>query len=278
MRDNIQDFVYLNTQNYISLNSLKIFYWAIIIVPFMMVVMGVVGKSLFILTFVALWSSLYWMFVLLLQSKHVKKTFELRFVVNGVTGLFVSSLFWGLYTAFNLVSDTSFLTFDYFLQIIIFYIFFIILYTAVIIFGINKGVYGRIKKNNSVFRIITKTLTVILPGAGVYGMYTSRLLRTYGQVSVQTGIATTCFILLIFLPGLAHINFVQYFYCKKYRITCDETGDTTSPQLVPKVKNRIIKNRSRKKFSLSFKILTCISCISILMFVLLLIIGIFINL
>ena len=52
-------------------------------------------------------------------------------------------------------------------------------------------------------------------------------------------------ILVIFLPILAHINFVQYFYCKKYKIYCDESGDTTSPDLEYHKKTK--RNKAERK-------------------------------
>lgn len=120
MREKARDFVYLNTKNYVSLSSLKTFYWGIIIIPFMMVVIGIVGKSLFSIISIAIWSLVYWVFVLILQSTRIVKTFKLRFLVNGMTGIFVSSLFWIFYTSFSIVSDKFFLTIGFFLWIFFF--------------------------------------------------------------------------------------------------------------------------------------------------------------
>lgn len=64
------------------------------------------------------------------------------------------------------------------------------------------------------------------------GIYTSGVPRAHTGNAVQDFVGTSALITLIFLPIPAHINFVQYFYCKKYRITCDEYGDTTSPKPV----------------------------------------------
>lgn len=274
--DDIKNFIYLDTNNYISLDSLKIFYWAIIIIPFMMVVMGIVGKSLFALVFVTAWSLIYWIFVLLIQSRYVKKTFELRFVVNGITGLLISSLVWGFYATFNITSETSTLTLDYFIELIMFYIGVTLLYTIIIIFGIHTGMYSKFKKRRSgAFSFVTRMLSIILPSAGVFGMYTSRLLRDRGDLTVQSGVASLCFMLLIFLPGLANINFVQYFYCKKYKITCDESGNSISSQLVSQ---KPIRKHRFKDFSLPIKTFICISLIAGFALVFLLVIGILINL
>ncbi len=146
MREKVLNLIYLNTQNYISLSSLKTFYWATIIIPIMMITIGIVGKSLFSLVSIALWSLVYWVFVLILQSNRVKKTFELRFLVNGIVGLFVSSLFWIFYTSFNFASDKPFMKIDFFLWILLFYLLFTVIYIAGIVLGVHKGIYGKIRE------------------------------------------------------------------------------------------------------------------------------------
>ena len=148
MREKALDLIYLDTKRYISLNSLRVFYWAIIIIPFMIVVWGVASinmigltcKSLFPLISIVVWSSLYWIFVLTIQSSKTKKTFELRFLVNGISGLFISSLFWILYTSFILVADDPIVGFDFSLWILFFYLLFSTLYIGLVIFGVHKGI------------------------------------------------------------------------------------------------------------------------------------------
>ena len=81
MENKVRDFVYLDTNRYMSLDNLRVFYWGIIIIPFFMVVVGIVAiklnginwKSLFPLVSIAVWSLLYWIFVLTVQSKRTKK-------------------------------------------------------------------------------------------------------------------------------------------------------------------------------------------------------------
>lgn len=92
MREKVRDLIYLDTKRYMSLANLRVFYWAIIIIPFFMVVMSVVSinmiglnpRSLFPLASVAIWSLLYWVFVLTIQSKRTKKSFELESVSSFV--------------------------------------------------------------------------------------------------------------------------------------------------------------------------------------------------
>jgi membrane protein len=287
MREKVCNLIYLNPGNYISLESLKILYWGIIIIPFFMVLIGIVAinmigvswRSLFPIVSIVIWSILYWTFVLTIQSKKTKKTFKLRFLVNGIFGVFISSLFWIFAASFNLASETQFLQLDFFLWLLFFYLLFSFIYVFVIILCVQKGVFALIKKKSK-----TKTALKIsaffgslIPVSGVLGIYASRLMRAHTSISTQHSVITISTCLLVFLPALAHINFVQYYYCKKYGITCDEDGNETSPELERKPKAR--KRRARKmkkvkkKLPLAVRILIGIVCTFAAIFLILFIIG-----
>ncbi len=240
MKENVRDLIYLDSKRYISIQSLRVLYWAISIIPIIMLIWGIVAiktiglnwMSLFPLVSIVAWSLLYWTFVLTVQRKK-KKTFELRFLVNGVSGLLISSLFWIVYASLSLLEDVPTIGFRFLLWILLFYLLFSILYIGLVILGVHKGIFKKIKEKSQTpkFLAISAFFAAILPSAGVLGMYTSRILRAYASVAVQDIVGHSALILVIFLPILAHINFVQYFYCKKYKISCDEYGNTTSPNL-----------------------------------------------
>ena len=113
IKDNARDLIYLDTRRYMSLDNLRVFYWAIIIIPIIMVTWGIAAintvgvnlRSLFPLISIGIWSLFYWLFVLIIQSPKVKKTFELRFLVNGISGFLISSLFWILYASLSLLGQ-----------------------------------------------------------------------------------------------------------------------------------------------------------------------------
>ena len=279
MEEKVRNFIYLDTKRYISLSFLKVFYWKVLIIPIIMIIMGIAGKSLFPLVSIAVWSLLWWIFVLILQSKRVKKTFELRVLVNGILGLFVSSLFWILYIAINLVSDAPFAELNFFLWILLFYLLFTAIYMAVIILFVHKGIYSKIKEKSQskTALMLTGIFSELLPGAGISGMYSARFLRAHASMDIRYTVAAVGFVLLIFLIGLANGNFVQYYYCKKYGITCDEDGNETSPKLehkpkAPKRRARKIK-KVKKKLPLEVRILIGIVCTCAAIFLALLIIG-----
>lgn len=241
MKNNARDLIYLDTKRYISLAKMKTFYWATVIIQLFMVIVGIASiktngvnlKSLFPLVCAAAWSLIYWTFVLKIQSKRTKKTFELRFLVNGICGLLTSALFLCIYITISLVTDSPAFELGFTLWILLTYLLISLLYIGLIVIGVHKGAYKKIRKksNAPIVLAVDAFLAAILPLAGLFGIFSSGYLRAQASAGAQDIAAAVCFVLLIFIPALAHINFVQYFYCKKYGITCDENGDTTSPKL-----------------------------------------------
>lgn len=296
MREKVRDLIYLDTKRYTSLENLRVFYWAIAIIPFFMMVISIVSinkaginwKSLFPIVSFSVWSLFYWMFVLAIQSKHTKKSFELRFLVNGISGLFLSSLFWIFSASFSITADTPFLEFDLFLWMLVFYLLFSAIYIFAIILCVHKGVFASMREQlkTKTALMVSAFFGALIPSSGAVGMHTSRLIRTHTNINTQLLIMTILTIVLIFLPALAHINFVQFYYCKKYGIDCDEHGNNTSPKLERKPKkSKPIKDKpkksnknGKKKMPLILKILISIACVPIAAFILLLLIGFLINL
>ena len=288
MKNNARDLIYLDTRRYMSLDNLRVFYWAIIIIPIIMVTWGIAAintvgvnlRSLFPLISIGIWSLFYWLFVLIIQSPKVKKTFELRFLVNGISGFLISSLFWIIYASLSLLDNNPIIGFDFSLWILFLYLLFSVFYIGLVVLGVHKGIFKKIKEKSQTPKAlaISAFFSAILPSAGVMGMYTSKMLRAHASDAVQDILGTVALVLVIFAPILAHINFVQYYYCKKYKILCDEYGDTTSPYLERKIKKKKAKNESRetngsatvitkKKIPLIIKILIGIAAVPIAFFV-----------
>lgn len=244
MREKVKNLIYLDTQRYMSIDNLMAFYWGILIIPFFMIVMGVASiqvsgvswKTLFPIVSTIVWSFIYWLFVLIIKSNHVKKTFTLRFIVNGISGLLLSSLFMIFFFSLVFSSDTPFLSVDFVFWVMVFYVIFSLVYMVLIILCVQKDFFAAIreKTQTKTFIIISAFFCGVMPGAGVSGMYISRVMRSYVEIDVQYTVMVVLSLVLIFIPALAHINFIQYYYCKKYGITCDENGNDTSPALEPK--------------------------------------------
>ena len=297
MRDNVRDFIYLNTKQYISLSLLQVFYLLNIIIIEIIMVLGVAlikksgvnWKSLFPLTSIVAWNLFYATFVLTVRNKKIKKTFELRFLVNGISGLLISSLFWILYTTISLASNELFFDFDISVFLLCFYFLFSVLYIFFIVCGVHHGAYKKMQEKKQSPKVIALTAFVaaLLPGAGVSGMLTSKLLRAYASENTQSIVASVGLVLMIFIPALAHINFVQYFYCKKYKIFCDEYGNAASPNLEPQIKVKQLKAKketsqktdnsnnslSKKKIPLIIKILIGIVSVPLIFFIIVFIVS-----
>lgn len=279
--NNVRDFVYLDTKRYVSLSALKKSR-VLFIITILMVMMGIVGKSAFPIVSGTLWSLLYWIFILVIQSDRVKKTFELRFLVNGILGLFLSSLFWTWYASMSIisehtVSDKFFVRFDFLMWILLYYLLFSVIYVAVVIFGIHKGNYGKIKKKmkSKTAVMIEAFSAALLPVSGLIGGAIERLIRKYASVNVKNVVDIIVVVLIIFLPAFMHIYFVQYYYCKKYGITCDENGDTTSPELERATKKH--KRVVMKKSPPAIRILRVIACVFGLLLLIFFIIGLIVG-
>ena len=248
MREKACDLVYLNTKTYISLKLLKFFYFGTIIIPIMMFVVWIVAKSIFPIVSIAIWTLLYWVFIFVIQSERVKKTFELRFLVNGITGLFISSLIWLFFTAFNIAADTPLFGWNFCLLALLLYWIFTAVYIAITLLLVHKGVCGKIRKKTQgkTAYIVTIVLMALFPSGILARRYRARLIREHLSVSTQITIIMVCVVLIMILCALGNINFLQYYYCKKYGINCDEHGNTTSPKLERgPSKSEIRKERKR---------------------------------
>lgn len=255
MKENIEALIYLDSKRYISIQKLRVSYWAFLSLSSIMIVFGIAAinsiglnwKSLFPLISFVVWSLFYWIFVLTLQSNKTKNTFELRFLVNGISGLLISSLFWALFASVSLFHNNPLIGFDFSLLLLIFYLLCSVLYIGLVVWGVHKGVFRKIKEKSQTPKVLAASafFSAILPNAGIMGIYSARILRKHASVAAQDIIGMFSIISIIFLPILAHINFVQYFYCKKYKIICDEYGDTTSPMLEYHKKTK--RNKAERK-------------------------------
>lgn len=114
-----------------------------------------------------------------------------------------------------------------------FYLLFTVIYIVVIISGIHNGIYSKVRKKtkSKTAVMITEFAAALLPVSGLIGFRMERLVDRFASVSVKNMADMVVILILLFLPALMHIYFVQYYYCKKYGITCDENGDTSSPAL-----------------------------------------------
>lgn len=237
MRKKALAFVHFNSGNYLSYSFLRRFYWYVLIIPFSMLIIGVnllridgvSLKSLFPIVSIILWSIAYWAMVWTIKSNFTKKTFPLRFLVNGFMGIFITSLMWFFLSSWNLVADDPFLEFNFFLWMIPAYLLVSAIYVLSIIVRVHNGKYSKIHIKKSAVSVLLTILSMVFLGALV-----SRVLQNESGLRIQHIMMTINSIFLIFVPSLSYVNFVKYYYCKKYGFLCDENGDRESRLLYPK--------------------------------------------
>lgn len=268
MQEKAKKLVHLNSDSYISYSFLKCFYWYILIIPFLILVIGIhllnqngiSLKSLFPIVSIIIWSTAYWVMVLTIKSNFVKKTFALRFLINGTVGIFITSLMWLFFSSWNLMADKPFLKFSFFLWMVPAYLLASAIYILIIVMGVHNGKYPKIHIKRSAISI---TLTVSF--MAFLGVLASRLLQNEASMSFQHIIMAISSIILIFVPSLSHVNYVQYYYCKRYNILCDENGDYESRNLYPEKRKN--PENSKKKISFIIKILLLVIVLVILGFI-----------
>lgn len=267
MREKVLKFVHFNSNNYISYSFLKRFYWYILIIPFFTLMIGshllkqngISFKSLFPIVSIILWSIAYWAMVLTVKSNFLKKTYALRFWVNGTVGTFITSLMWIFFSSWNLLSDEPFLEFVFFLWMIPAYL----LASAIYVLSIVARVrYGKSVKTHNRKTVVSVSLTI--SSMAFLGTLVSSFLQNESSLSIQHIIMIISSIILIFVPSLAHVNYVKYYYCKKYNILCDETGDCESRNLCSEKKEK--KTSKKEKKTSIIKILLLIVLTVILVF------------
>lgn len=268
MEQKAKALVYLDTGRYISLESLKYFYLAGFFFTLFMLIASIAGKVLFPIMSMLIWTVLYWVFIGILSSKRVKKTFQLRFLVNGISSVFMSALF--LLFGFSIILTSGMLPAESVLWLTVIYILFSVLYCAVVVVGVHKGVFGKIneKSQNKTFMMISAMAGAFIPCTGAVGVFVSRFVKNIAGADVQAILAFFGFIYILFATILGYINFVQYYYCKKYSITCDENGNSTSPKLEPPPKKK------KGELNIIVKVLIRILLVLAALFVVFLFIGI----
>lgn len=238
MKEKARNLVYLNTKRYVSLADLNKLKWAALFISLILFVIGLYKveadgfnwKSVFPIISALIWNLLYWKFVHEIKSR--KTTFELRFLANGLFGVFLFSLIWVFFTSFNLSADTPIVDNELCLWSVFVYLMFTIIYIGLIVFGVHNGAFEKIRKfgNSSIVLALDALLASLIPLAVVLGRLRYEAI-SHKSVSAQNKEISVVLILLSIFMAMTNINFVQYYYCKKYGFLCDEDGDTTSPYL-----------------------------------------------
>ena len=229
-----RDLVYFDDERYPSYEDLK--YAGIYICLFLSLIMlmcGIASKNAFLVVVVLLYDILYVVFLHVIRSRNIKKIYSLRFLVNGISSVFVSIFF--LLLSFIPVIVMNHNALAWILIYIFSCVLFVLLSCIAIWVCIRKGVFDKAIKSKKL-KIISAISVSLIPVSGLIGYSIAKFMNSIFKINNKTMTYITFFVweLMILISTLGIVlSFMKYYYCRKYSITCDEDGDTTSPLLEP---------------------------------------------
>lgn len=231
MNENIKHFVYNNDANYASYASIKCLMSCVCM--FMSLITGTYAIVMKLWHFVVILVIINVAFLLhLLFLKLIyKNTYPMRFLSDWIVDMLLSWLF--LNSAFVVLyatkCDTNFVV----IGTLISYTTFLLLSIVWMIKRSKSDVYKKYAQMEKNKRPIEIAAVSIIPVSGTIGLVIGRII-TRGLDIEKNIIAYVVFVIFIVVSmcfSLGHVNLLKYYYCKKYKIYCDEYGDTTSPDL-----------------------------------------------
>lgn len=231
MNENIKHFVYNNDANYASYASIKCLVSCVCM--FMSLITGTYAIVMKLWHFVVILVIINVAFLLhLLFLKLIyKNTYPMRFLSDWIVDMLLSWLF--LNSAFVVLyatkCDTNFVV----IGTLISYTTFLLLSIVWMIKRSKSDVYKKYAQMEKNKRLIEIAAVSIISVSGTIGLVIGRII-TRGldiEKNIIVYVAFVIFIVVSMCFSLGHVNLLKYYYCKKYKIYCDEYGNTTSPDL-----------------------------------------------
>lgn len=231
MNENIKHFVYNNDANYASYASIKCLVSCVCM--FMSLITGTYAIVMKLWHFVVILVIINVAFLLhLLFLKLIyKNTYPMRFLSDWIVDMLLSWLF--LNSAFVVLyatkCDTNFVV----IGTLTSYTTFLLLSIVWMIKRSKSDVYKKHAQMEKNKRPIEIAAVSIISVSGTIGLVIGRII-TRGLDIEKNIIAYVAFVIFIVVSmcfSLGHVNLLKYYYCKKYKIYCDEYGNTTSPDL-----------------------------------------------
>ena len=245
MNENIKHFVYNNDANYASYASIKCLMSCVCM--FMSLITGTYAIVMKLWHFVVILVIINVAFLLhLLFLKLIyKNTYPMRFLSDWIVDMLLSWLF--LNSAFVVLyatkCDTNFVV----IGTLISYTTFLLLSIVWMIKRSKSDVYKKYAQMEKNKRPIEIAAVSIISVSGTIGLVIGRII-TRGLDIEKNIIAYVAFVIFIVVSmcfSLGHVNLLKYYYCKKYKIYCDEYGNTTSPDLEYHKKTK--RNKAERK-------------------------------
>lgn len=234
------DFVY-NSRYAFSLSAIDGFYKGSIMVTVLIALGAFVGVDRFGFTFeilfpvaaIAIWHLFYWLFKnkILLKITLNQSTFEYKFLARGIAGFFFSSLFLLLFMGPWAIMKEIAEGFVTGLLLLLLYLISSVLYVGIVMFCVHKGVYKKAAKKvkSPIYLAISAFSAALIPVSGLIGLLIGRVLESTVSLGAKNILSTLIWSFLILCGICFHAELIAYYYCKKYKISCDESGNFTLP-------------------------------------------------
>ena len=132
-----EDFIHWGERSYHSYEDLK--YLGICLYLFLSVIVlvyGIVGKIVFSIVTILILDMLYIIFLCVLRHHNIKKVYSLRFLVNGISSVFLSMYF--MLLGFTAILAINYNTLILILIAIFSYVLFVISYCIIMLIFINE--------------------------------------------------------------------------------------------------------------------------------------------
>ena len=255
MKDNVTSFIYYGSQNYISLESLRLMVpSAFLFMSFCMLVVSIVSQRLI---FGIVFLSLVAIYAVIVYTFHLwcpKPSFACRFAMSAFSSFSISIIFqvW----AYSFLLATGLIDiWDILIAIVV---------QAVPAVACILIANAKIKSGAYLKKISVKT-TVCMGGISAASVAGIHLARRLGEISQHTAsiIVMACVTLLgVIFASAGTMHIMKLYLCKKYEIKCDKDGSTVSELLILPKKPK--KGLIRRIWSVTWKVLVLILAIAIL--------------
>ena len=143
MKEKAKNLIYFDADKYININSIKVLPWATIIIPIFILVGSIVKHWTGMIVAVCVWFFSSVLFVNILQSNCVKKTFRIRFLVNGVVSFYVFAILSLIMIATSMATGSHIL-----LWLLPTVFAFVVVYICMVVYTVHIDGFKKIRKSS----------------------------------------------------------------------------------------------------------------------------------
>lgn len=246
-KKNVENFVHFEEERFANLETIN-FSWIVPAFIHMLLLVGcyVTGKMLQGILILLPYYASYIVFCVAVHCKHVKKTFQLRFLVSGIFAIFFSVLF--LQFILWLLWITDILTPLFLLYFTLIFVLANFCTFLLLVHLIRKDRFSH-EPNEALMRI-NSIAGVFFPALGSSGFGFVFILHKVFKLSLPVVLLiflVLTYIVAFFLSSAAVMHLLRYYFCHKFAIYCDVKGRSTTPRLDPAFWEEIKEPERKKK-------------------------------